>query len=114
MIIQPFEVVQGNYGQQLNFVVVDGQGNIVNLTGATLTLKAQAANDPTQTDLTLAGSMSIDSATAGTCHYTVGNGDFSNPGIFLAQIDVSVPATSVVSIPGITIIVLPSLPNAIN
>ena len=114
MVIQPYEIVQGNYGQQLDFVIVDGQGNVVDLTGATLTLKAQDANDPTQTDLTLTGSITVDNATAGICHYTAAIGDFPNPGTFLAQIDVTVSGVSLISVPGITIIVMPGLPRQNN
>lgn len=115
MLIQPYEIVQGNYGQQLDFVIVDGQGNVVNLTGAALNLKAQDANDPSQTDLTLNGNpMTVDNAEAGVCHYTAAIGDFPNPGTFLAQIDVTVSGVSLISVPGITIIVLPGLPRQNN
>jgi hypothetical protein len=114
MIIQPYTIVQGNYDVQLDFVVVDGQGNAVNLTGATLVLRVQSANDPTQTDLTLGGSMVIDSPTAGTCHYLVAQGDFPNPGTFLAQIDIEPSAGGVISVPGITILVVPGLPKSNN
>jgi hypothetical protein len=113
-MIQPYYIVQGNYGVQFDFVVIDGQGNIVNLTGASLTFKAQDANDPTQTDLPLTGSMVIDSATAGTCHYLVANGDFPNPGTFNAQIDITPSGGGLISIPNLTVIVKPGLPQANN
>jgi BppU N-terminal domain len=115
MLIQPFEILQGNYGQTLNFVVTDGQGNIVNLTGASLNFKVQAADDPDETDVNLGGNpMTIDNPTSGTCHYTVAQGDFPNPGKFLAQIDVTVADASLISATGITINVLPGLPKANN
>lgn len=91
----------------------DGNGNALNLTGASLALNVQSAQDATGTLVTLAGSMAIDSAIAGTCHYAVANGDFASPGTFLAEVRVTFPAGPV-SYPGIQIIVLPSLPKTIN
>jgi hypothetical protein len=113
-MIQPYVIVQGNYNVQFDFVIVDGQGNAVNLSGATLTFRAQDANDPTQTDLTLTGSMVIDSAAAGECHYLVGNGDFPNTGTFRAQINIVPSAGGLISVPDLTVVVRPSLPQSNN
>jgi hypothetical protein len=114
MIIQPYTIVQGNYNVQLDFAVVDGQGDVVDLTGASLTFKAQDANDPTQTDLALSGSMVIDDAPAGTCHYLVAEGDFPDPGTFRAQIDIVPSAGGLISVPDITVVVRPGLPQKNN
>jgi len=113
IVIQPYEIVQGDHGAQLNFVVVDGNGDIVDLTGASLSLAAQDANDPTQTNLTLSGSVQVDVATSGTCHYTTAVGDFPNPGTFNAQLTIASGGNSITA-PNITIIVLPSLPALNN
>ena len=114
IVIQPYEVVQGNYGQQLYFVIVDGQGNPVDLGGSVLTLKVQAANDSTGADVLLGGNpVAVDDAPNGKCHYTVAAGDFPSPGKFLAQIDIA-GAGSLVSAPGIVIQVVPSLPQSNN
>ena len=112
-MIQPLQIVQGNYGYQIPFTLQDGNGNAVNLTGAALTLKVQSAQDPTNTLITITGTMSIDSATLGTCHYTVANGDFPTPGTFLAEV-VATYTGEVLSWSGIQIIVLPTLPKSIN
>jgi hypothetical protein len=63
--------------------------------------------------LTLAGSMAIDSATAGTCHHTVAGGHFSNPGTFLAQITASFSGETI-SWGGLSIVVLPALRKTNN
>lgn len=114
-VIQPFYVVQGDYGTTLNFVVVDGQGNPVDLTGATVNLHVQAANDPDSEDIDLGGNpVVVDNPTQGECHYQVAEGDFPDPGKFLAQLVASVASASVVTAPGIVIQVVPSLPQANN
>jgi hypothetical protein len=109
-MIQPIQVVQNDYGYQLPFTLEDGNGNVVNLTGATLSFKVQSAQDPSKTLLTLVGSMSIDSGVAGTCHYTAGNGDFPNPGKFLGSITATWTSTEVLTWSGIPLVVLPALP----
>jgi hypothetical protein len=75
MIIQPIQIWQNDFGYQIPFTLQDGTGNAVNLTGANLTLKVQSSQDSTDTDLTLSGSIAVDDAVAGTCHYTVAAGD---------------------------------------
>jgi hypothetical protein len=112
-MIQPQEIVQNDYGYQIPFTLEDGNGNAVNLSGASLALKVQSAQDPSATNLALGGSMTIDSASAGTCHYTVANGDFLSPGTFLTTITATFTGEVLTWI-GPQLIVLPSLPKAIN
>jgi len=113
MILQPIQIVQNDFGYQIPFTLEDRSGNAVNLSGATLTLKVQSAQDPSDTLITLAGSMAIDSAVAGTCHYSVATGDFPNPGTFLAQITANY-GDEVITWSGVQVIVLPALPKSIN
>jgi hypothetical protein len=113
-MIQPQVIVQNDYGYQIPFTLEDGNGNPVNLSGASLTLKAQSAQDPTDTNLTLSGSMAIDSASAGTCHYTVANGDFPNPGTLLTMVVATWSSSETLSWIGPQLIVKPSLPQSIN
>ena len=113
-MIQPQEILQNDYGYQIPFTLQDGNGVAVNLTGASLSLKVQSAQDPTATNLTLGGNpMAIDSASAGTCHYTVANGDFPNPGTFLTTVTATFSGEVLTWI-GPLLVVLPSLPKAIN
>ena len=112
-MIQPQQVVQNDYGYQIPFILEDGNGNPVNLSGASLTLKVQSAQDPTGTNLTLGGGMAIDSAANGTCHYSVAAGDFTNPGSFLTTVTATWGGETLTWV-GPMLIVLPSLPKAIN
>ena len=112
-MIQPQEILQNDYGYQIPFTLEDGNGNAVNLSGASLVMKVQSAQDLTGTNLTLSGSMSIESATAGTCHYLVANGDFPSPGTFLTTVTATFTGEVLTWI-GPQLIVLPSLPKAIN
>jgi hypothetical protein len=113
-VIQPYQIVQNNYGQKLDFTIVDGQGNVVDLTGAAVTLKVQRADDPTNSLLALGGSVTIDAAAQGTCHYTVAQGDFTSPGKYLGELVVAVSGVSSISAPGIVILVQPTLPQTNN
>jgi BppU N-terminal domain len=112
-LIQPLGVFQGDYGYQISFVLLDGNGNAVDLSGANLSLKVQSSQDLSDTLLTLGGAVTIDNATEGTCHYTVASGAFANPGALLAQLSAAY-GTETITWGGFQIIVLPALPKAIN
>lgn len=113
MILQPQIVGQNDYGYQLPFTLEDGNGNAVNLSGATLLFTVQDAQDPTGTAL-FSGAITVDNASAGICHYTVASGNFSSPGTFLAQITATWPSSEVLTWSGVTIIVEPQLPKSNN
>jgi hypothetical protein len=112
MIPSPIKVVQNDYGYQIPFTLEDGNGNPVSLSGATLVLKVQSAQDPSDT-LVFQNGMTIDNASAGTCHYTVGSSDFPTPGTLLVSI-VATYSTEVLSWSGAQIIVIPALPQSMN
>ena len=114
MIVQPQTITQGDYGQELAFTLLDGNGNPIDLTGLTLTLLVQAANDPSDTLVTLGGNpMTVDDAGAGTCHYTVATGDFTKTGSFLSQVKLTSSSLQE-TIQGPSIIVVPILPKTNN
>src|ERR1700728_3511252 len=112
-LIQPFSVVQSSYGYQLPFTLEDGNGNPVNLTNALLVINVQDSQDASD-ELLFSGSMTIDSALAGTCHYTVAQGNFPNPGTFLVQIVATWSGTEQLTWTGVKIIVEPQLPKSNN
>jgi hypothetical protein len=113
MIIQPIPVFQGDYGYQLGpWTLEDGAGNPQNLNGATIVLNVQDSQDPSGA-LLFSGAVSIDNATSGLVHYTVANGNFPRPGVFLAQIVASYSGEQV-SWPKFQIVVQPALPQSNN
>lgn len=113
MIIQPQIVGQNNYGYELPFTLEDGNGNAVDLAGAVLVLNVQDSQDASDA-LLFSGSMTIDNAPAGTCHYTVAQGNFPNPGTFLAQITATWSGSEQLTWSGIKIIVESQLPKTNN
>jgi hypothetical protein len=113
MILQPQVVGQNDYGYQLPFTLLDGNGDAVDITDASLTITVQDSQDPNGTAL-FTGSMTVDSGPAGTCHYTVASGNFPTPGTFLAQITATWSSTEVLTWSGVTIIVEPKLPKSNN
>lgn len=113
MIIQPIQVYQGDYGYELGpWTLEDGSGNAQDLTGATLALKVQDSQDASDA-LLFSGTITVDSPTGGLVHYTVANGNFPTPGVFIGQI-VATYSGEQVSWPAFQIIVLPSLPKTNN
>ena len=90
------------------------RNNPIDLTYANIVLHVQRADDPTNTLLTLTGIVTVDSASAGTCHFTVASGDFTSPGKYLGELVVSSSPSYSISAPGIVILVQPSLPQSSN
>jgi hypothetical protein len=111
MILQPQIVGQGDYGYKIPFTLQDGNGNAVDLTDAALVINVQDSQDA-EDELLFTGSMTMDTAADGTCHYTVAQGNFPSPGTFLAQITATWSATEQLTWSGIKIIVEPQLPRA--
>ena len=76
----------GDFGFSWGFALLDAAGAIVNLAAATsLKFQAQLSSDPT---VNFSNSMTIVSASAGTCSYTVQQTDFPVAGVYNAQIAV--------------------------
>jgi hypothetical protein len=113
LVIQPQILVQGDYGFELPFTLEDSLGNPVDITLASLTISVQDGQDPDQADL-FSGPMSVDLGGDGTCHYTVAQGNFPDPGVFLAQITATWAPSIVLTWPTFQIKVLPSLPQSNN
>jgi hypothetical protein len=107
MQVTKINVVQNDYGFDLNFTLQDYSGTAVNLSGATILFKAQKENN---TSLKFSGSMSVVSAVAGTCKYTVQNGDFSEVGTYSAEIQVTI-ASQVITWTNIKVSVFAELPK---
>lgn len=109
------EVVQNDQLYNEHFTLNDADGNPIDITGCTLTLKVQAAQDRSET-LKFSGSMTIVLATAGTCYYTVQPTDFDTVGTFNAEILVAYAFTppaeqKKIRYTDIQIVVRPSLPR---
>lgn len=102
-------IVQNDYGYDLNFTLKDSMSAVVNLTGATLSFIAQSDSDNA---VNFTGSMSIVSAVAGTCKYTVQASNFIVAGSYTAQISVNYgSSTEIISFSGININVVAKLPQ---
>jgi hypothetical protein len=101
-------VVQGDWGYTLSFTLQDSLGNVFNLTGVTsLVFRTQRAGINT---LNSSGSMSVISATAGTCSYTVQQDDFLYQGQYSAQIQANF-STGTTTFSSLTIDSLPKIPS---
>ncbi len=78
-----WEVTEGDYGFNQNFVITDSSGAAFDLTTyGTITLKAW---DVTNTQL-FTGTCTSASPTGGTCTYLVGTTNFATPGDYYARI----------------------------
>jgi hypothetical protein len=113
MIVQPIQVIQNDYGYQLGpFNLQDANGDAQDLTAAILKIRVQDAQDPTNA-LLFEGTMVVDSAAHGICHYNVVTGNFPVPGTFNFSIQVTYSGAPI-TWGTYQIIVKPSLPQANN
>lgn len=101
-------VVNGDKGYDINFTLEDANEVAFDLTGSTLLFKAQKQGDA---DLKFSGNMAIIDGPAGTCKYTVQEGDFSQPGAYYAEIEASFGGSKVVTFSDIVVEVKPQLPR---
>ena len=92
----------------INFTLKDANDVVVDITGATLLLKAQKEGAVANK---FSSAMVIVSGVAGTCKYNVGATDFDSAGRYYAEIEVTFGGGKVVSFGNITIIVEPELPR---
>lgn len=92
----------------LNFTLKNYDGTAFDLTGATIKLNVQTTAG---TALKFAGAMTIVSALAGTCKYSVAAGNFDAVGNYYAEIEVTKPDTSIVTFPDIIIKVISKIPK---
>jgi hypothetical protein len=107
MTTQTITVGQNDTGFDLKFTITDETGAPFDLTGFTLALKAQKEQVGT---LKFTGTMSIISAVAGTCKYTVIATDFDEIGTYWAEIEATKGAQKI-SFQGFRIVVEPDLPK---
>jgi hypothetical protein len=100
-------VVANDYGYLLSFTLQDSQGNVFNLTGASsLYFRTQMVGN---SSINSSGTMSVISATSGTCSYTVAKTDFTVAGLYNAQIEVNFSGQTI-SWSNLQITVLPEVP----
>ncbi len=99
--------IQGDYGVDINFTLQDANNNPINLGGVTSMLfRTQRVG---RFALNSSGAMVIDNAIAGTCHYTIQQGDFNNAGIYNAQIRINFSG-EVMTFDNLFVDVLPVVP----
>ena len=79
------EIPQSDKGYNINFTVVDSDGNAYNLTGYTIKMIVWKPGVPGTS--ILSGSCNIDSSTGGTCHYIVGSGVFPNTANYKMELE---------------------------
>lgn len=104
------QITQDDFGFSWDFILTDAQNNVVDLTSATaLFFACQLLSDPT---VNFRNAMAIVTANAGTCKYTVNQNDFIVSGTYSANIQVEYGAGETISFAGVTINVLPIIPQA--
>ena len=102
-------VVQSDNDYLLNFTLTDATGAVVNLSGATLTFYGQLVSDAL---VQFSGAMSIISAVAGTCSYSVATSNFAIVGTYNCQIKANFTSPGeVISFTNIQVVVNPSIPQ---
>jgi hypothetical protein len=101
--------VQSDFNVSLSFNLQNNDGTPFNLTDCSLVFNCQFGNS---SGLKFSGSMVIDDAVNGVCHYTPQTTDFNEWGTYLAQIVVTNGGSGeVLTFPDITVIATQKLPT---
>lgn len=102
------KVYKGDKLFDLEFTLQDANGVAVDLTSASaLVFKFQKQGVATATT----GTMSVISAAAGTCKYTVADGDFATAGDYYAEIQVTFGSGKIITFGNIVVRCLSDLPR---
>jgi len=98
---------EGDYGYDLQFTITDVDGDPVNLSGGTVKFKMA---QPSASTLTVDGTCTITSATAGQCAYTTVDGDFDTANDYEAELEITV-GSKVITVSDINVYVKKDLPR---
>lgn len=101
-------VYQNDKLYDINFTLKDANGVVVDITGASLILRAQKQGATAQK---FAGTMSIVLAVAGTCKYNVAANDFDEVGDYYAEVQVTFGGGKVITFGDIVVRCKPELPR---
>ena len=80
-------IPQYDKGFNLAFTVTDSTATAYNLTGYTVKLKVWEEGIPTT--FIVNGSITVDVAASGTCHYTIVADDFNSIATYLAELELT-------------------------
>lgn len=109
MAREEIKIIKNDKSYELNFTLQDYSGSAVNLTGiSTLYLKVQK---PGASTLKFTGTMTVVSATDGTCKYVVADGNFDTVGKYHAEIEATYANGQVITWSDIIINVKGDLPK---
>jgi len=106
------ELVEGDYGYDLEFQLTDARDQPVDLSGAT-EVKLVISKPGAEKALIVAPCVVVD-ASNGLCKYTVASGDFAGQGgeTFEVEIEITYP-TKVITAKGLVLEIVKELPEVI-
>ena len=108
--VSQIEVVQNDYGYELQFKIVDAEGNPVDLTGATVKIFIA---EPGAAKAKVSSTCYIVDAQNGLCRYIVQEGDFNEaPKTYQVELELNY-ADRVITAKGVTIKVVKELPETV-
>lgn len=87
------EIVQGDYGFTLNFAITSA-GSLFDITGGSIFFVTSSIIDKTQI---LNKGCTIMSAVSGTCSYTAGSMDFTQPGSYYWQLQYQLTGSKILT-----------------
>ena len=105
--VTSLNVVEGDYGYDLEFKVYDAEDNVVDLTGATVTIKIY---EPGASSSRVSSTAEVTDPTQGECKYTVQEGDFDEAGkVYHVELELDY-GNKVITAKGVTITVVSEAP----
>ena len=79
------KVVKNDCGYDIDFTISDANGNVVDISGATVVFKVAG---PKETPI-VSGSCTVSATVSGQCTYPVQSGDFVTEGIYQGELQLS-------------------------
>ncbi len=100
------EVIKNDFGYVYRFALKEPNGTATDLTAATVIIRARHSEDAGST---LSKALTLDTPlTNGIAFYTLAANDFPIPGVYYAEIEMTVTGKKV-TYPGFTIVVIPKV-----
>ena len=81
------DIIQGDYGSDLDFTITDSDSTALNLSSNTGIIFRM--RNKTGKTTNIAGACVVDSEANGTCHYTLADGDTDTVGEYEWEVEVS-------------------------
>jgi len=104
------KLVRGDTNYNIEFIIKDAEGSVIDLTNATVVLKMQSYQGGDLV-VNLTGEIPMETQTSGVCKFVITDQFQDLTGEFQAEIQITYSGGKVITAPNISIKVIPDLPS---